>query len=197
MIGDVISGVKFLFDSIRVSNDKSQQYRKDLFNNFVEPIYSQLESAHKLYLDSFQSYRVMIEATDLPLNMKHPVFDLMQKDHALTDADRAKLVGMAEYMNTFRSTVAKQMSEDATGRFAQHVVNYITTPADAVNTRWPLNAPRRNLMARLMGTLGGSKSAGGKRKEAIRLLDEAVDNLQRQYAAITRDYMELKANLLT
>ena len=187
MVGDVISGIKFLFDAIRTRNDKSQQYRKELFTNFVEPIYEELEVIHKSYMETFQSYRTQIETTDTPMNPQHPVFASMQKDHAFTDTDRAKLAAIAEELNTFKSPVAKEIAKIPEGHFAQNIINYITAPPNAFSN-WGYNAPRKSLLLQL-------KSTNSKEK-AIELLDSAVEELQEQYVSITREYMKLKSNLL-
>jgi hypothetical protein len=196
MIGDVISGTRLLFDAIRAKKDKTHDYRRMLLTDFVDPIYAQLETAHKEYLASFQNYRGLVETTDRPLDLAHPVFAQMQKDHALSDMDRAKLVAMSQHLDNFRSTVGKEMAKDPAGRFAQHVIDYVTSPAHELTERWGYNAPRTSMLMNLEKTFRADRPDAEKRLAAIALLDEGVDRLQKQYVAITREYMELKANLL-
>jgi hypothetical protein len=134
---------------------------------------------------------------DLPLNLEHPIFALMQKDHALTDMDRAKIVAMSEYLNNFRSEVGKEMAKDPAGRFAQYVINYVTTPAHELTERWGYNAPRMSLLVRLEGICRSDENEREKKEWSTKLLDDAVERLQKEYVIITRQYMKLKANLLT
>lgn len=196
MIGDVISGTRLLFDAIRAKKDKTRDYRRMLLTDFIDPVYAGLETAHKEYLASFQNYRGLVEAADRPLDLSHPVFTQMQKDHALSDMDRAKLVAMSGHLDSFRSEVGRQMAKDPAGRFAQHVIDYVTSPAHELTERWGYNAPRRSLLMNLENAFRADRPDAEKRLAAIGLLENAVDRLQKQYVAITREYMELKANLL-
>src|SRR6185295_626953 len=145
MIGDILSGIRFLFDAISSKGAKSREYKKNLMQNFVEPLYAQFEIVHKEYIASFQNYRTLLTQPKPSLNLKHPVFAAMQKDHALSDTDRAKLTGLSQHLDTFRSEVGKQMAADPAGRLAQSVIDYVLTPGHELTERWGLNAPRKSL----------------------------------------------------
>jgi hypothetical protein len=89
------------------------------------------------------------------------------------------------------------MAKDPAGRLAQHVINYVTTPAHELTERWGLNAPRRSLLLNLEEICRSDKNEREKKQAATGLLDDAVERLQKEYVMITRQYMELKGNLLT
>ena len=196
MVGDIISGAKFLFEAISSKGAKSKENKKDLMQNFVEPLYAQFEIVHKEYVASFQNYRTLLAQPKPPLNLKHPVFASMQKDHALSDTDRAKLVGLSQHLNTFRSEVAKEMAKDPAGRLAQSIIDYVTTPAHELTERWGLNQPRKSLLWSLEGISKADRSDAEKKTAATKLLDDAAEDLQKHYLYITRTYADLKGNLL-
>jgi hypothetical protein len=199
MIGDVISGVRFLFEAISSRGSKSREYKKELMNNFIEPLYVQFEIVHKEYVAAFQTYRTLLAQPRPSLTLKHPVFAAMQKDHALSDTDRAKLVGLSQHLDTFRSEVGKQMAKDPAGRLAQGVIEYVTTPAHELTERWDLNlnARRKSLLVNLESICKSDEPDAGKKAAATQLLDNAAEKLQRQYLEITNRYLNLKANLLS
>jgi hypothetical protein len=192
MIGDVTSGTRLIFEYVTKRGDKSQQSRKDFFNNFVEPVYRQLDAVHRGYMEAFQSYREIIAAADGPFGRDHPVFAQMEKDWALSNADRAQMMGLSEYLD-IRSGSAREAAADPAGRFAQHVIDYVFTPS--VELQFNLNAPRRNLAGKLLGAFR-EVWPEEKKAAAARAIDEAVANLQKQYLTITHEYTELKASYL-
>jgi hypothetical protein len=196
MVGDILSGVKFLFDAISSKGARSREYKKNLMQNFVEPLYAQFETVHKEYVTSFQSYQTLLSQPKPALNLKHPVFAAMQKDHALSDTDRAKLTGMSKHLNTFRSEVGKQMAADPAGRLAQGVADYVLTPGHELTERWGLNAPRKSLLMSLEGIARADRPDAGKKADATELIDNLAEGLQKKYLAITQSYLDLKADLL-
>jgi len=196
MVGDILSGIRFLFDAISSKGVRSREYKKNLMQNFVEPLYAQFEIVHKEYVTSFQNYRTLLSQSKPALNPKHPVFAAMQNDHALSDTDRAKLTGMSKHLDTFRSEVGKQMAADPAGRLAQSVIDYVLTPGHELTERWGLNAPRKSLLIKLEGIASADLSDAKKKSAATELIDDLAEGLQRKYLAITQSYMNLKANLL-
>jgi hypothetical protein len=164
--------------------------------NFIEPLYAQFEIVHKEYVASFQNYRTLLAQPRPLLTLKHPVFAAMQKDHALSDTDRAKLLGLSQHLDTLRSEVGKQMAKDPAGRLAQSVIEYVTTPAHELTERWGLNAPRKSLLVNLESIAKSEEPDAEKKTAATQLLDNAAEKLQRQYLEITNRYLNLKANLL-
>ena len=196
MLGDIISGTKFLFEALSSKGAKSAQYKKDLMQNFVEPLYAQFETVHNEYVASFQNYRTLLSKPEPPLNLEHPVFAEMQKDHAMSDTDRAKLVGLSQHLNTFRSEVAKQMAKEPAGRLAQLIVEYVTTPAHQLTERWGLNQPRKSVLTYLEGVARGDLADAEKKSSAMKHIDQVAEDLQKQYLNITRHYMDVKGDLL-
>jgi hypothetical protein len=196
MVGDIISGAKFLFEAISAKGAKSKEYKKDLMQNFVEPLYAQFEIVHKEYVASFQNYRTMLSQPKPPLNFTHPVFAQMQKDHAMSDTDRAKLVGLSQHLNTFRSEVAKQMAKEPAGRLAQLIIEYVTTPAHELTERWGLNQPRYSVLVNLERLAKSDTSDAEKKSEAIKQIDEVAEDLQGHYLYIPTQYMDVKQSLL-
>ncbi|MDQ3021524.1 MAG: hypothetical protein M3R36_13285 [Bacteroidota bacterium] len=196
MVGDIISGVKFLFEAISSKKNKSKENRQIILTNFVDPIYVNFESVHKEYLESFQNYRTIIATTELPLILTHPLFELMQKDHALSDMDRAKIVSMSEYLNNYNSDLGKQIAKEPAGRFAHLVIDYVMTPAHELTQSWKFNFPRKNLLIYLESISESDKSEMEKKNLTTVLLDNMVESLQEKYMRITKEYMKLKEKLL-
>ena len=196
MLGDIISGTKFLFEALSSKGARSAQYKKDLMQNFVETLYAQLETVHEEYVASFQNYRTLLSQPLPPLDLKHPVFAEMQKDHAMSDTDRAKLVGLSEHLNTFRSEVAKQMAKEPAGRLAQLIIEYVTTPAHQLTERWGLNQRRMSVLIYLEGLARNDLADAEKKAAAMKHIEHVAEDLQTQYLKITRHYMDVKGDLL-
>ena len=67
--------------------------RVNLFQDYVEPIYSSFDSLHSDYLEAFEKYRESI-SNSTSLDSGHPVFDLIMKDHVFSKGFRGKLNAM-------------------------------------------------------------------------------------------------------
>jgi len=196
MVSDIISAVKLFFDTIKDKKTKSREDRKTILTNFIQPVYDMLEVSHKKYLENFQQYRETILQYNGFINLSHPIFEMIQKDHAMSDADRAKLVAMSEYLNTYKSEAAKELGKMPAGKLGQAVIDYITTPNYELTQRWGFNAPRHSLLLQMESCAKSDRPDEEKKKTIIRIIEEAVEKLQKQYAGITRIYMEAKADLL-
>jgi hypothetical protein len=72
-----------------------REVNRNLFSDFVDPIYSQMEEIHKNYLDSFQKYRALIKSTNEPFDANHQILDLIREEHLFSEGRRLKILELS------------------------------------------------------------------------------------------------------
>lgn len=65
-----------------------KQSRKNLFDDFVTPVFTEFETVYKDYLESFRRYRNLLKSSNVPLAS---VIDTIQEDNLFTEDQRARL----------------------------------------------------------------------------------------------------------
>jgi hypothetical protein len=162
MIADLI--FKFLDGSIELLKIK-QDKRKNYFVTLIEPLHQDFEMLHQDYLQSFENYRNMIK-TSQSLDTKHPIFDLIVKEHLFSQGIRKKIKSATKlfpeppytysiYKRGKETPIVpspKAREEDEIEKFLSEVIGYFGTTSHFVfndDYRMISNAPRSSLISGL------------------------------------------------
>jgi uncharacterized protein with ParB-like and HNH nuclease domain len=111
MIVDLIDK---LIDRVIHLVETEKKQRKELFEQFVDPVFKLFEEVHKDYLESFERYRKLLSdpTTDITI-----VIETIRKDNLFTQNQRAKLKALAD------------VSEDSVvDPFVRYLHLYLTIP---------------------------------------------------------------------
>jgi len=164
-----------------------QEVRQNLYENYVVPAYSQFELVHNNYLETFKNYRELIKSAEETTDIRSSILDKIKEDSIFTGNQRAKLSGLTCVHN-----------DPNVGKFIGAILRYTT---DATEELHPsdvmLNMPRLTLIEGLVGILGSPPKMNKTKKDmALELLDSKVEVLQYNYSIVTREYFQLKKDLL-
>jgi hypothetical protein len=163
-----------------------KEVRRNLLKDHIDPIFNQIEIVHEGYLASFQKYRSCIKSPNHPLNLSHPVFDLILKDSLFSRSEREKLLALS-----------RCLSDPTVGKFLSAIYSYLvyaTTDIEDVITI----APKTNIPRRMIA--GGLEEVfrfRGNLNAAIKVIDRITEKVQDNYALVLREYYSLKKDLLS
>ncbi len=191
-----------------------KEVSKSLFNDYVQPIQSDLEAVHRDYLDTFRKYREMIKAPKPPLNPRHPVLDSIKSDAVFNAQLRMKIHG-----------VMAAASDPLLGDFIKSIWNYFYSVAERTESllrdeprRYEAEDPKENhridydsfdpidppdnqgrsvAYDYLEDIFRSAEPDEIKRDFAIEVIDSIVSVLQTNYANEIREYSRLKSVLVT
>jgi hypothetical protein len=207
MIGDIIALIELVINR----SEKIKESRKEFFNDFVEPAYSQFKSVHEDYLKSFQRYRELIKHSNEPLSLEHKVIAEIRQDHINTRNIRQELLNVSEvidnqfqgdYFEKYRQKSRKSQSEPEFG-FADAVLKYLLLGTNSNENlldgeeMYPGNAPRLNAVKNLRGIFSKEWDEKTKIKESIAKLNDVLENIQAEYDTVNKQYLKLKTYLLS
>ena len=208
MIIDLVD--KIIDRSIQLFNYYKDS-RHNLFNNYVEPIYSNFESLHKEYLASFQKYREIVKSSKEPLNSDHPILDSIKRDILFTTDQRSKLMELSRFFELpfegrpfgqeiynfvylIRNYLIRPQNRDLRNSFegSEYFQTYEQSYVGIGDQRF------RYILLDSLKKIFESQGPPDefKRGEALRVLDSIVGEMQIYYSRITREYYNLKGKLL-
>jgi hypothetical protein len=159
------------------------------YDDFVEGALADFETVHQNYLESFQSYRKMVDGQSVSLNAGHPVLKKLDEDMLFTTQLRLKLEALKEFQQDplFGSFIKKIVEYTQGTEFSKRVL---------LTGRRGLNVRRGYTIAGLTEIFGKEISDSQKQKEALALLDRVVSELQVAYGHVLDEHMKLKKRLL-
>lgn len=187
---------KLIDRCIQLKEHRNKRNR-NLFTDFVEPIFIDFEKVHKDYVDSYRTYREMInkkKASEL-------VYAKIQEDILFSYSARLKL---------YRLRSLKY--DPIVGDFIESIFAYVEYGVYLNDTYWRYhivegdklfreprvtNSPRENFISLAMTELTNSANSIKKRREAaVDVVDRCLMNQQRNYAYVLAQYDLLKEQLL-
>lgn len=167
-----------------------EEQNQQLYSEFVAPALSDLEELHKNYMESFSSYRELLQSTDVVLNSAHPIFEQIKKDSLFSAELRTKAIVLRNFEH-----------DPVVGSFVQAVAiyvlgqelyaSYLTDGFHGVP-----NAPRMKVIKGLKEIFQESLSTGEKKQKALATIDELIEERQSDYFWVRQEYSGLKAKLL-
>jgi hypothetical protein len=159
------------------------------YEDFVEGALADFETVHQNYLESFQSYRKMVDGQSSLLTSDHPVLKKIDEDSLFTTQLRLKLEALKEFQQ-----------DPLFGSFIKKIVEYTQgtelTQRVLLTGRRGFNAPRSYAIVGLTEIFEKKTSDSEKQKEALALLDRVVSELQFVYGRVLDEHMKLKKRLL-
>lgn len=201
-----------------------QETRRNLLEDFVNPVFSEFESVHENYLECFQKYRDIIKSSDNPRSVIHEI----EKDHLFTEGQRRKLIELSDFSE-----------EPMVGGFVDAIGSYLIGKYYYIfgfenkYTNWPRRGLLQGLKNVYSSYTGNPEPQEIQRKmteavqqfkierirktdnalnqkgrnifdaetnyetaSALYMLDSLVEEMQSRYIIVTSEYIKLKKKLL-
>lgn len=193
MIVDLIDK---LIDRVIELVKEHKQVQRSMFDNFVEPIYSLLESVHEEYLKCFRAYRATIESAPTFTTVVDGLCSTIKQDNLFTEHNRAKLRTLTEIQDDVTdNNVLRQ--------FVGGVWFYLYGGATAIHGSEGMGEDIRESVQSQMYrnslfnslreiTRKPGMSDEERKREALDSLDQIVLGMQVNEGYITRLFMKLK-----
>jgi hypothetical protein len=186
----IIEALDKLIDRFLQLMNYRKQQKRELYSNFVEPVFAEFEAVHKNYLDSFKCYRQMLHSSETPLDSHHPVFDKIREDSLFSAEIRAKT-----------AVILELESDPLIGSFAKAVATYVLGQELYTNIvlngyRSLPNVIRKKIIAGLKSIADLSVSDDEKKSRALATLDKLIEERQEDYLCVTLELRRLKTRLL-
>jgi hypothetical protein len=187
MIVEVVD--KLIDRCLQLINHRKDQ-NQQLYSDFIVPAMSSFEELHRGYIESFSLYRELVQSTDCPMDLSHPVFEKIRKDSSLSSVLRAKTAAL----NSFDG-------DPIVGSFIRGITLYVLGQeqytAVILNGHRPIpNAARQRITKGLNEIVETSISDQDKRCQALAVIDEVTAERQGEYFYIMSEFSKLKAKLL-
>jgi hypothetical protein len=163
---------------------RNENLDKRLFQEYVEPIFSDFEKVHQVYLDTFRQYRAVLKESTLPFTTAHPIFDSIGEDIVFTAGQRSKVWEL----------ITKE-DDSLFSEFTLSLFQYLMD-REEVDASIDGNVYRDGLIEWLMYEFERDAGEAVKKCEALRHLDRTVLKMQLQYAKVVSQYSMLRKELL-
>ena len=191
-----------LIDRIIQLAEWKKQSRKNLFNDFINPIFIEFEVVHNDYLDSFRHYRSLLRSSSVSLDS---VCDTIKEDNIFTENRRNRLKELANAGND--ATITRP--------FINSIIQYLTDPYDPMlkliekSNKFGYSGPEVSGNFAI-GDISGEINQVYREPlrhailvnevktedETIEILDKIVLKLQERYSRVVTEYAKLKKSLL-
>ena len=190
--------------------DKLIQFKKErdlrdrnLFKDFVEPIWNDFEEVHASYLESLKGYHLLISETGHDLNESHPVFGAINRDVVFSYAERSYLWEVAldpaasnrhsrdfETADDFYRSVLRYMQFPA--RVALESIEDESPPDDPDFNPMHANIVRRMTSRSLLAVFRRGEDEKSRRLAALRVLEQISTEVQLNYLMAKSAFDALK-----
>lgn len=107
---------------------------RNLFKDFVEPVWADFEKVHQAYLDSLKNYHFLVSETGSVLDESHPVFAAIERDAVFTSAQRAYVRSVTSGAMGASQHPSNEL--ERTKRFYSSVSDYLEFPANVALDRF-------------------------------------------------------------
>ncbi|MGF6641366.1 hypothetical protein [Paraburkholderia sp. MM6662-R1] len=206
MIAEMITAGVAITDRVIQLIDRREKVDRAFFVDFIQPTMSDLEAAHKDYLESFRRYVVVMSDVTIPFTESHPVLSEIKRDIILSDSLRTKahalqagMLASGRWRNQFGIA-----DDDVLSEFLGTITDYFGTvvsepmfrdgePPDA-----GVSQVRSYLLnVRLVDTFSENIPEPERRWRGIKAVDETIEDLQWRYRRVHTTFTELRMRLLT
>lgn len=185
---------------------RREESNKEVYSNFVAPIFDDFEEVHKNYLESIRRYRDLLKDSDIALNENHPIFEELWGDSLFSASIRAKV-----------QEVISLKYDPIIGKFIEAIERYIywlepliqkiLIKDKAYYREMQLEDFRFELTLQntIRGTFGDQFSLvfsskipeNYKRELGLGILDFSLVRLQNLYQGVVQEHIQLKRRLLS
>lgn len=87
---------KLIDRCIQLAQRREKQDR-DLYSELLVPALDEFEKVHKDYVNTFITYKAMLNGKDVALTPDHPIFNRLIEDSQSSSDLRAKVIALREY----------------------------------------------------------------------------------------------------
>jgi hypothetical protein len=180
---------------------RREEVNRSTFNDMLSPAMASIEEVHKDYLASFARYRLGLKDKGVPLNSAHPVFDSIKEDNIFSEQLRSKVMVLQPHLKDekfgkFLTAIHMYLFSAALPRLTDS-----TFPVQQSSDESDYQPPQqvRSGYGRSLSTIFASNRGNDedRRQRAIKALDDAVMELQKNYRQILVAFTALKKNLLS
>lgn len=179
---------KLIEKCIELVRQREESDRK-LYEDFVEPAVADFEKVHQNYLETFQSYRRILETQSATLTIDHPILKKIKEDMLFSAQFRSKLEALEEFQ-----------IDPVFGPFITSIVQYTRgtelSKEVLLTGRRGLNVPRSYIIVGLTELFEKETSEVQKQEKALALLDRVLSELQWGYGHVMDEHIKLKKRLL-
>jgi len=185
-----------LIDRLIQLVEHHQKVQKDMFEDFVEPIFSEFEKVNNQYLESFRKYREMVRSSE-KLDNSHPIFSVVEDEILMTSAQRVKLEELSRFSDdplygAFISSIQYYMTGNIES--AEFFIGFDKIPDDQ---EVQSNIFRSSFLQGLGEIAASASSESDKKQLALESLRYLISSLNKRYLKVSREYAELKKRLIT
>jgi len=157
---------------------EEQRLKKSLHDDFVMPLMDQFDEIHNNYIQTFIKYRETIKQGASPLNKEHPLFEEIKKDSLSSDSMRVKLRALWRVLSDRSNNSSELMG------LLEPIARYLEL---AVESPIPRNAPRASITSDILGAT---------KEQACSVIEEKIEQLQRDFSRVHDKHQELKMKLV-
>lgn len=185
-----------LIDRLIQLVEHHQKVQKDMFADFVEPVFSEFEKVNSQYLESFRKYREMVRSSE-KLDNSHPIFSVVEDEILMTSAQRVKLEELSKFSDdplygAFISSIQYYMTGNIES--AEFFIGFDEIPEDEPMQS---NVFRFSFLQGLGKIAASVNSEADKKQLALESLQHLISSLNKRYLKVSREYAELKKRLIT
>ena len=119
----IIDLVDKLIDRLIQLVKHKQELSRNLFTNFIEPIYLQFEAIHQQYLISFKGYRDFLKETNTSIES---LVDKIKEDKLFNEGKRRKIYASSK----FSDNLSRGSNDQLVDSFILQIQKYLNNPYD-------------------------------------------------------------------
>jgi hypothetical protein len=127
------AAITALLDRLIQLKKEGDSHTRNLFKEFVEPIWIDFTRVHETYLANFREYHELLNSSELEPSDSHPVFAAIRRDAAFTLADRKYLIQITNNSGV-QPTPREIRDHERVQTFLGEVYRYLRTPLDVADT---------------------------------------------------------------
>ena len=176
-----------LVDRLVKFSQYHQERKKETFEKFVEPIYSEFKITHENFINKLIQYKQQINSSN-NFSLDHQIFEEIIKDGILDSARRDELKSLT---NAMRGLVYED--------FAQQIQVYLlvrVNHSEHDDYYLPASVIRTDLVESLKEVAQSSLDIESKKSRALNILDLFIENRVICNSNVANEYASLKVKLL-
>lgn len=205
MLLDLIE--KLINKSIELAKE-AQKRKRELFSDFVEPLFKVFEEVHSDYVETFKKARELIKNTKEPLETNRQLKEVILEDALLSRGQRQKLIKLAasikpEIISDFVKAIEEYLSLPFGFSQVEGLGEAVEKKLNGGRLKHPItiNLIRVSMLDRALLPTDLSKEEIATHTSSIiqsrlRIFDNFLVHLQDRYLVVVLEYEKLKTKLL-
>lgn len=195
-----------------------REMSKQLFDDFIQPIYSDFEAVHNNYLKSFQEYRNLIISFSEPpdIDQVKSLTNKIRNDFLFSEGNRKKVIAFTnpehynDNLESFLNSIRRYLLETTGEGFDLHTydqkvftgfynsIRYFLTGKTPHSGSTTKVMGRKNIINEAESTdLNIKKDPSLIKKGLLKIVDRYIIDIQNHYGNVAKEYAKIKTGLLT